>query len=415
MIYDVIVRGAGASGLIAAGKAAERGANVLLIEKKERVGRKVLISGKGRCNITNSSSQANHFKNIFPNGRYLKHAYNKFFANDIVELLKKYGVETKTERGDRVFPVSDESKDVVDALFKYANKKNVEIIYHSKVEKILTENNVVTGVKISQNNNESDIYCKNVIICTGGKSYPATGSTGDGYFIAKELGHTVVQPKPYLVPLVTSGNIAEKLQGLSLKNVNAMLWINDKKQNEEFGEMLFAHFGLTGPIILTLSRQAVDAIDKKHKVKISIDLKPALDNQKLDTRLLRDIDEHGKKNVDNIFKLWLPSKMIPVFLEILQIDSKKPAHQISAKERKNILLLMKNFEFEVIDYRGFKEAIITSGGINTEEVSSKTMQSNIVEGLYFAGEILDLDANTGGYNLQIAYSTAWLAAESIKF
>ena len=415
MHYDVVVIGAGASGLIAAGRAAERGAKVLLIEKKERAGRKMLISGKGRCNITNQSSQSNHFKNIFPNGRYLKHAYNAFFVNNILELLRKEGLETKTERGSRIFPISDKSKDVVDALLRYIKKNNAEIKYHTSAEKILTENNKIKGVVVKEKGSTQEILCTNVILCTGGKSYPATGSTGDGFRLAAELGHSIVPPKPSLVPLVTKGNIAEKLQGLSLKNVKAMLWVNDKKVSEEFGEMLFAHFGLTGPIILTLSRIAVEELDKNNKVKITIDLKPALDYQKLDARLLRDIYEHGKKNIDNIFKQWLPSKMIPVFIELLELDAKKAAHKITSKERKGILQLMKNFEFEVTGHRGFKEAIITSGGISTAEVSSKTMQSQKVENLYFAGEVLNLDANTGGYNFQIAYSTAWLAAENIKF
>jgi len=415
MNYDLIVIGAGASGMIAAGRAAERGAKVLLIEKKERAGRKMLISGKGRCNITNQSSQANYFKNLFPSGRYLKHAFGKFFVDDIIKLLNNSGVETKSERGDRVFPVSDSSKDVVDALLRFASNKNVEIKYHTKVEKILIEDNKISGVKISQNNNKlSDISCKNVVICTGGKSYPATGSTGDGYKLAQEIGHTIITPKPALVPLITSGDMAESLQGLSLKNVNAMLWVNGKKLKEEFGEMLFAHFGLTGPIILTLSRYAVEELDKKNKVKIIIDLKPALDIKKLDARLLRDIDEFGKKQIVNVFKMWLPSKLIPVFLKTLNIDPKKQAHQLSAAERKGILKLMKNLELEVTDYRGFKEAIITTGGVTTSEVSGKTMQSKIVKNLFFAGEVLDLDANTGGYNFQIAYSTAWLAAENIE-
>lgn len=414
MNYDVIVIGAGAAGMMAAGRAAERGAKVLLVEKKERAGRKMLISGKGRCNITNFSSQANFFKNVFPSGRYLKHAFGRFFTDNIIELVAKFGVETKIERGNRVFPVSDKAKDVVDALLRYVNQNNVIIKYNTRVDAILSENGKITGVKVQENNKIKDILCKNVILCTGGKSYPATGSTGDGYFFAKELGHTIVEPKPALVPIQTSGDVAKKLQGLSLKNVNAMLWVNGKKYKEEFGEMLFAHFGLTGPIILTLSKFVVEEVDKKNNVKISIDLKPALDQKKLDARLLRDLNEHGKKNVDNIFKLWLPSKMIPVFIELLKIDSKKQAHQISAKERKSILMLMKNFEFEVSGYRGFKEAIITSGGISTEEVSGKTMQSKIIQNLFFAGEVLNLDANTGGYNFQIAFSTAFLAAENIE-
>ncbi|MBN2890582.1 MAG: NAD(P)/FAD-dependent oxidoreductase [Bacteroidales bacterium] len=413
MNYNLIVIGAGAAGLIAAGRAAENGATILLIEKNNKAGKKLLITGKGRCNITNESSQANYFKNIFPSGRYLKHAFGKFFTAEIIDLLNKLGLKTKTERGNRVFPESEKAADVVNALFKYINDNKVEIKYNCKAEQILVENNKIKGVKINANGKISDILSKNVMICTGGKSYPATGSTGDGYKLAEEVGHTIVPPKPSLVPLVTSGNLAENLQGLSLKNVNASLWLNGKKYKEEFGEMLFAHFGLTGPIILTLSKYAVEELDKKNKIKISIDLKPALNEQKLDARLVRDLNENGKMQIDNIFKMWLPSKMIPVFLDILKIESKKPGHQVTAKERKQILLLMKNFEFEVIDYRGFKEAIITAGGISTAEVDGKTMQSKIIENLYFAGEVLDLDANTGGYNLQIAYSTAWLAAEAL--
>lgn len=413
MNYDTIVIGAGGAGILAAAKAAENGAKVLLIEKNNKAGKKLLITGKGRCNITNASSQSNHFKNIFPAGRYLKHAYGEFFVDDIVELLEKFGVKTKVERGNRIFPVSNDADDVVDALLRYMRKNNVTIRYNCKAEKILTENNKIKGLVINVKEQRTEILCKNIILCTGGKSYPTTGSTGDGYQLAKEIGHTIIPPKPSLVPLVTSGTLAEQLQGLALKNVTASLWLNNKKYKEDFGEMLFAHFGLTGPIILTLSKYAVKELDNNNKIKITIDLKPALDIKKLDARLVRDLNDNGKKQIDNLFKQWLPSKMIPVFLDLLKIESKKQAHQITAKERKSILLLMKNFELEVVDYRGFKEAIITAGGIATSEISGKTMQSKIIENLYFAGEVLDLDANTGGYNLQIAYSTAWLAAKSI--
>ncbi len=412
MIYDVVVIGAGAAGLIAAGKAAERGVRVLLLEKNEKVGKKLLITGKGRCNITNQSSQSNHFKNIYPNGRYLKHVYNKFFVRDIVKILNEQGVEVKTERGNRIFPVSDSSRDVVNALLNFAKSNKVDIKYKSKVEEIIAENKVIKAVRTTENGGEKIYNCKNVILCSGGKSYPATGSTGDGYELAKRLGHSVIKPKPALVPIETRGEIAKMLMGLSLKNVNAKLWVNGKKVNEEFGEMLFAHFGLTGPIILTLSKQIVREIDNKNDVKISIDLKPSLDDNKLDARLLRDIEQNNKKNIENLFKLWLPSKMINVFFHILQIDPKKKAHQITSKERKGILMLMKNFEFSVKGYRNFKEAIVTAGGIDTAEIDAKTMQSKIVENLYFAGEIINLDANTGGYNLQIAYSTAWVAADN---
>lgn len=404
--------GGGPAGIIAAGRAAELGAKVLVVEKMRQAGRKLLITGKGRCNITNNAPVSEYFKNIFPQSRFLKHAFDKFFNNDIIQLLNEQGVETIVERGERVFPVSDSAADVLQGLMKWMNRNKVEIIYESKVTGIFTEENKVTGILVQKFNQETRINCKKVIICTGGRSYPATGSTGDGYLLAKNLGHTIEEARPSLVPIVTKGTLAADLQGLSLKNVNAIVWVNGKKHKEAFGEMLFAHFGLTGPIILTLSRFIVDEIRKKNKVEISIDLKPALDEQKLDARLVRDLNENGKKQIENVFKLWLPSKLIPVFMQILQIDGNKLCHQMNAKERRSTMLLMKNFRFEVIDFRGFKEAIITAGGVHLQEIDSKSMESKIIRNLFFAGEVVDLDANTGGFNLQIAYSTAWLAAES---
>jgi predicted Rossmann fold flavoprotein len=410
--YDVIVVGGGPAGIIAAGRAAQLGAKVLVVEKMRQAGRKLLITGKGRCNITNNAPVTEYFKNIFPQGRFLKHAFDRFFNNDIIQLLNEQGVETIVERGDRVFPVSDSAADVLQGLLKWMNRNKVEIIYEAKVNGILSEANKVTGITIQKFNQESRIDCKNVIICTGGRSYPATGSTGDGYLLAQSVGHTIEEARPSLVPIVTKGTLAADLQGLSLKNVNAIVWVNGRKHKEAFGEMLFAHFGLTGPIILTLSRFVVDEIRKKNKVEISIDLKPALDEQKLDARLVRDLNENGKKQIENVFKLWLPSKLIPVFMQILQIDGNKLCHQMNAKERRSTMLLMKNFRFEVIDFRGFKEAIITAGGVSLHEIDSRSMESRIIKNLFFAGEVIDLDANTGGFNLQIAYSTAWLAAES---
>ncbi len=404
--------GGGPAGIIAAGRAAELGAKVLVVEKMRQAGRKLLITGKGRCNITNNAPVSEYFKNIFPQSRFLKHAFDKFFNNDIIQLLNEQGVETIVERGERVFPVSDSAADVLQGLMKWMNRNKVEIIYESKVTEIFTEENKVTGILVQKFNQATRINCKKVIICTGGRSYPATGSTGDGYLLAKNLGHTIEEARPSLVPIVTKGTLAADLQGLSLKNVNAIVWVNGKKHKEAFGEMLFAHFGLTGPIILTLSRFIVDEIRKKNKVEISIDLKPALDEQKLDARLVRDLNENGKKQIENVFKLWLPSKLIPVFMQILQIDGNKHCHQMNAKERRSTMLLMKNFRFEVIDFRGFKEAIITAGGVHLQEIDSRSMESKIIKNLFFAGEVVDLDANTGGFNLQIAYSTAWLAAES---
>ena len=410
--YDVIVIGAGVAGLIAAGRAAELGANVLVIEKMQRPGIKLLITGKGRCNITNSDNIEEFMKNVHPNGRFLKHALYNYFSKDIINLLNNYGVEIDLERGGRYFPSSDKSVDVLNALLDYTREHGAEFRYDCKVTKLIITQDSVSGVEIIENNNKKQISAKKIIICTGGKSYPATGSTGDGYILAKSVGHTIEQPTPALVPLVTKGNLAGQLQGLALKNVNASVWINGKKRTEEFGEMLFTHFGLSGPIILTLSRFIVKQLINNNKIDVSIDLKPALDNSKLDKRLLRDLNEYGKKQIDNIFKLWLPAKLIPVFIEKCAIDRCKEGHQITGRERNRIKSLMKDFRFEVIGNRPFKEAIITAGGINTKEIDSKTMQSKLVKNLYFAGEVIDVDANTGGYNLQIAYSTGWLAAES---
>ena len=406
--YDVIVIGGGPAGLLAAGRAAEKGSKVLVLEKMRHEGRKLLITGKGRCNITNNAPISEFIKHVYPNGRFLRNAFSQFFSKDIIELLQKHGVKVTLERGGRFFPESNKSADVLKALLKWISELNVEIRCGEKVEMVATENNIVTGV-IS---NGQLLKGKRVIIATGGKSYPATGATGDGYELAKQLGHTVKPAYPALVPLVTEGNVAQKLQGLNLKNVKAVIWVNNKKAGEAFGEMIFTHFGLSGPIILTLSRIAVDALQKQKEVTITIDLKTALDEQKLDSRLVRDLNEHGKKKLENIFRNWLPSSMIPVFIELLQLDPEKECHQISSDERKKIRYLLKNLQFKIAGNRSFKEAIITAGGVASNEIYPKTMESKLIEGLYFAGEVIDLDAETGGYNLQIAYSTGWVAGNS---
>ena len=410
--FDVVVVGAGAAGLIAAGRAAELGGKVLLLEKMERAGRKLLITGKGRCNITNDAPQSEFFDHIYPNSRFLKHAFSTFFSGDIIRLLNKYGTDTVVERGGRVFPVSNSSAAVVKALMKWVQENRVEIRYGQHVDRLITIHGEIKGVLVMVNGKPVNITCNKLILCTGGSSYPATGSTGDGYRMAKKAGHTIETPRPALVPIETEGDMAQRLQGLSLKNVKAIVWVNGKKLKEEFGEMLFTHFGLTGPIILSLSRFIVDELLKGHKVDVSVDLKPALDEVKLDNRLLRDLDESGKRKIDNLFRLWMPSSLIPVFLKELNIDGNKEGHQISGKERKKILMMMKDLRFRVSGYRPFKEAIITAGGVITTEIDSKTMESKVVKNLYFAGEVIDLDADTGGFNLQIAYSTAWLAAQS---
>ncbi len=406
--FDVIVIGAGPAGLLAAGRTAELGGKVLVLEKMKHEGRKLLITGKGRCNITNDAPISEFIKHVYPNGRFLRNAFSSFFSKDIIKLLEEHGVESTLERGGRYFPASNRSRDVLNALLQWVKNQNVEICCGYRVEELLVEDNTVIGVKA----NGKKLLCNHVIMATGGKSYPATGSNGEGYELARRVGHSVVKARPALVPLETKGDLAQKLQGLNLKNVKATVWVNGKKRADDFGEMIFTHFGLSGPIILTLSREVVRELQDKNRVEVSIDLKPALDEQKLDTRLIRDLNEHGNKKLLNIFKLWLPASMISVFIELLNIDTEKECNQVSSKERKQILYLMKNLVFKISNYRSFKEAIITSGGINTKEISQKTMESKIVKGLYFAGEMIDLDAETGGYNLQIAYSTGWLAGNS---
>lgn len=406
--FDVIVVGAGPAGLLAAGSASEAGGRVLVLEKMKQEGRKLLITGKGRCNITNDASADEFYKHIYPNGRFLRQAFGHFFSGEILDLLHRYGVATTCERGGRYFPSSNRSADVLSALLRWVKELDVEIRCGHRVEKLLLEGSSIKGVQA----NGQEFRADKVVLATGGKSYPATGSNGDGYELARSVGHSITPVRPSLVPLETTGNVAQQLQGLTLKNVKATVWVNNKKGGEEFGEMLFTHFGLSGPIILTLSRLVVDEIQLKNKVEISLDLKPALDEHKLDARLLRDLDEFGKKKISNLFRNWLPASMIPVFMKLVGIDPEKEAHQVSSIERKNIRKLLKNFCFEISGHRSFKEAIITAGGIPSSEISPKTMESKLLPGLFFAGELIDLDAETGGYNLQIAYSTGWLAGRS---
>jgi predicted Rossmann fold flavoprotein len=408
--WDVIIIGAGPAGLLAAGRAAELGSKVLILEKMRQEGRKLMITGKGRCNITNSAEIGEFITHVFPKGKFLRNAFSQYFSEDIISLLENYGLDVTLERGGRYFPTNNKAPEVLKALLKWVNELGVEIYTGFQVEKLIVEDGEIKGVQA----NAKEFKAPNVIIATGGKSYPATGSTGDGYELARRVGHKIQKPIPALVPVETEGQIAKKLQGLNLKNVRAVVWVNGKKYGEAFGEMIFTHFGLSGPIILTLSRIMVTELQNGNKVEVSIDLKPALDEQKLDNRLIRDLNEHGKKRLANIFRQWLPASMVPVFIEKLGLDPNKECHQVSSKERKQIRHLMKNFKLKVSHHRSFKEAIITAGGISTDEIRPKTMESKLIKGLYFAGEVIDLDAETGGYNLQIAYSTGWLAGNACK-
>lgn len=403
----VIVVGGGAAGLMAAGQAAEMGAETLLLEKMDRPGRKLRISGKGRCNLTNVVPRSEFLTHFEPQGHFLRPAFYRFFNQDLVAFFEELGVPTVTERGGRVFPASGEAQDVVDALVRWVGEQGVTLRTHMPVERLLLEGERMVGVQASEN-----YRADAVIVATGGASYPATGSTGDGYRLAQAVGHTIVPIRPALVPLETAGDIAARLQGLSLRNVTVSVWVDDKKQAEAFGEMLFTHFGVSGPIILSLSRQVVDALRRGQKVILSIDLKPALDHPKLDARLLRDLDAHGKRHFRTLLKRLLPSKLIPVCIDSVDIPPHKVAHQITSEERQQLRMWLKDFRLEVTGHRPFTEAIITAGGVDTLEVDPHTLASRLVEGLYLAGEVLDVDADTGGYNLQAAFSTGWVAGRS---
>lgn len=405
----VIVIGGGPAGMMAAISSAENGNEVILIEKMNSLGRKLLITGKGRCNITSSIDINDFIKNIPGNGMFLYSAFKNFTNKDIIELMENAKVEVKEERGNRIFPVSDKSLDVLKAFTKNLKENNVEIKLNTSVKEIIVEDGIVKGVKTS----EGKIYADKVILATGGRSYPLTGSTGDGYEIVKKLGHTITDIRPSLVPLETYNvKLHKDLQGLSLKNISINIIDKEtsKKVYEDFGELLFTHFGVSGPVILSGSAHLVryKGLNEKLKSKnitLQIDLKPALSDKKLDERILRDFQELKNKEFKNSLDKLLPQKLIPVVIDILGISPNKRVNEITKEERNNLVRLLKCFELEIKGFRPIDEAIVTAGGINVKEINPKTMESKIVSGLYFAGEIIDVDAYTGGFNLQIAYST----------
>ncbi len=406
--FDCIVVGGGAAGMMAAGTAAERGRKVLLLEKNDRLGKKLSITGKGRCNVTNFCTDEEFFANIPVNSRFLYSAYSRFNNSDCMEFFENMGVPLKTERGNRVFPVSDKAADIVNALEKFCKKSGV-VTANRKVSEIIAENGAVCGAACG-----NDIFrSETVLIATGGKSYPGTGSDGDGYKFAEKLGHTIVPLKPSLVPLETEENFCKEMMGLSLKNTE--IFLIDMKSGKiiykDMGEMLFTHFGVSGPMILSASSHIREPERKRYK--ISIDLKPALDIPTLDKRILRDLSEIPNRIFANSLSKLLPSKMIPVIVKLSGIDPNKQVNSVTKQERLELAKLIKGLSLTVKGFRPISEAIITSGGVKVSEVSPKTMESKLVKGLFFAGEVLDVDAYTGGFNLQIAFSTARAAGENI--
>ncbi len=400
----IAVIGGGAAGLMAAIRAAEKGASVTLIEKNNDLGKKIRITGKGRCNLTNACPTEEIFENIPTNHNFLYSAIYSFTNYDVMSFFEECGVPLKEERGQRIFPESDKAADIVNALKKKLIELNIKIV-HGRAIQLLTQDGEVTGVKTES----TTYFCDSVIIATGGKSYPLTGSTGDGYVLAEKLGHTVKPVRPALVPVETVESTS-KLMGLSLKNISVTIRDkNGKKRFSDFGEMLFTHFGLTGPVILSSSSHMGE---NPEGVQVEIDLKPALDEQALDKRILRDFEKYQNKNFENSLGDLLPNKMIDYIVERSGIDRYKKVNSITKEERRNLLLCLKHLSFTVKSYRPVAEAIVTSGGINVKEINASTMESKLVKGLYFAGEVIDVDAYTGGFNLQIAFSTGYLAGEN---
>lgn len=407
----VVVIGGGAAGLMAAVIAGREGAKVTLLEKMNYVGKKMGITGKGRCNITNACDMSDFIKNTPGNGKFLYGAYERFTNEDLLQLLHDAGLETKVERGGRVFPASDSALDVRNTFMKLMKHYGVDVHLEEPVKKLLIDDGVVTGVVTDKETYHADA----VVIATGGKSYPATGSTGDGYMLAAQVGHKITDIRPSLVPIVTEESWVKDLMGLSLRNVELSVVAKNKVQAKMFGEMMFTHFGITGPIVLSLSHTVGKLMRKKNigTIGLDINLKPALSSETLDKRLQKDFDLYSKKQLINGMKDLLPSRLIPLIIELAGIDPQKPINQISKEERQQIGYMLQHMPLTVKGLRPVEEAIVTAGGISLKEFNPKTMESKLVKGLYGAGEVLDIDAFTGGYNLQAAFSTGYVAAMHI--
>ena len=411
MKRKVIVVGAGAAGLLASGYLAKDGLDVVLAERNDRPGRKLMITGKGRCNVTNNCTMINELVESVPtNGRFLHSAFSSFMPYDTMDFFESRGVELKIEGGERVFPASDKAVDIVDALTSFSKESGAKLI-KARVTELLLENGEVKGVKTEDG---EEIPADAVLVATGGVSYTLTGSTGDGYMLAKQAGHTVVDPKPSLVPLVCHEGFCSDLQGLSLRNVSISVVDSDsyKEVYRDFGEMLFTHFGVSGPIILSASAHLKDM--KERKYEIHIDLKPALSYEQLDARVQRDFLENSNRNFINALDKLLPKKIVPVVVKLCGVKPSYKVNQVTREMRAKLVNVLKDIKLTVLGFRPIEEAIVTSGGVNVKEINPKTMESKLTKGLYFAGEVIDVDAYTGGFNLQTAFSTGYLAAKSIK-
>ena len=409
---NVVITGGGPAGMMAAITAARRGFKVTLVEKNEKLGKKLFITGKGRCNITNAGDSEDLFNSIVTNRKFMFSSFNGFSNYDTLGFFDELGLHIKIERGNRVFPESDHSSDVIGALNRELKRLSVDVRLNTEVKDIIVNGGKATGVVVKCSGKESTIQADNVIVATGGNSYQSTGSTGDGYRFARKLGHSVTPIVTALVPFNVAEDWESDLQGLSLKNVSIVVLDGKQEIYSDFGEMLFTHFGVSGPLILSASSFAARRI-KEHPLKLVIDLKPALSQEQLDERILRDFDEEKNKAFKNSLDKLLPKKMIPVIVRLSDIDGNKKVNEITKQERQKLVSLIKGLELTITGLRGFNEAIITQGGINVREINPTTMESKLVKNLYFAGEVLDVDALTGGFNLQIAWSTGYAAADHL--
>lgn len=410
----VIVIGAGAAGLMAAYSAAKNGHTVTIYEKNEKAGKKIYITGKGRCNITNACETEELFQNIISNKKFLYSAFYEFDNQSVIDFFEEYGLVTKVERGNRVFPQSDKSSDVIATLLKALRKHHVNIQYSTEVSDLLVEEGIVKGILLSDG---TKAFADAVIMATGGLSYPVTGSDGKGMQILERHGHSIKEPTPALVPMNVKEEYCKELQGLSLKNVQGSFYLSSKPNKkpvyQDFGEMLFTHFGISGPIVLSASSYLAKEL-KKESIIFILDLKPALSMEQLDDRILREFEQNINKNFNNALDALLPKKLIPIIIEYCKINPYKKVNEISKKERLTLVTALKEFTMTVTSLRGYNEAIITQGGIKVKEINPSTMESKLISGLYIVGEMIDVDALTGGFNLQVAWSTGYLAGNSIE-